>query len=137
MKKKQSTESYNRPSSGKVPLLGELKLKRSIRIGISAVMRRLRMIADSEAEFKEEKTDLKSELYIVMKHNSVKRLAITGCGSVRQQLVGERSSINEMKLRAVLLSVGVSATKINRIVKRSKITSEGKMSVVFNREREG
>ena len=117
------------------PLLRDLKLKSTVRNKINQKMRHLAEIAEAEDALAAEKKIVKSKLYLAMKRAKILRVGVEGLGAARVQMVGARSSLNEKMLRANLLSAGVRAARVHRLVEKSKTRSEGKMSVVFARER--
>jgi len=127
----QKTERDTSPP----PLLRDLKLKSTVRREIYQDMRSLANIARTEDELATQKRTIKSQLYLAMKRSKIPRVGVEGLGAARLQLVGARSSLNEQMLRENLLSAGVPAARVNRLVEKSKVRSEGKMSVVFARER--
>jgi len=129
--KNSKTERDTSPA----PLLRDLKLHSTVRTEIHRDMKSLANIAATEDDLAAEKRRIKSQLYLSMKRSKILRVGVEGLGAARVQLVGARSSLNEKMLRENLLSAGVSAARVNRLVEKSKMRSEGKMSVVFARER--
>jgi len=118
------------------PLLSDLKLKSKVRAEINESMEALAEIAVDEDTLKWQKQTIKSKLYLAMKRSKILRVGVEGLGAARVQITGARSSLNEKKLRENLLSAGVPAARVTRLVEKSKIRSEGKMSVVFVREKD-